>query len=39
MTKIVLGEAVSQNAKGHALGHVCDLGFGDSLWEVPTARG
>ena len=34
-----LGEAVSQNAKGHALGHVCDLGFGDSLWEVPTARG
>ena len=34
-----LGEAVSQNAKGHALGHVRDLGFGDSLWEVPTARG
>ena len=34
-----LGEAVSQNAKGHALGHVCDLGFGDSLWEVPAARG
>ena len=22
-----LGEAVSQNAKGHALGHVYDLGF------------
>ena len=30
------GEAVSQNAKGHALGHVCDLGFDPSL---PTARG
>ena len=34
-----LGEAVAQNAKGHALGHVCDLGIGDSLWSVPTARG
>lgn len=34
-----LGEAVSQNAKGHALGHVRDLGFGESLWTVPTARG
>ena len=30
------GEAVSQNAKGHALGHVCNLGFDPSL---PTARG
>jgi hypothetical protein len=34
-----LGEAVAQNAKGHALGHVCDLSIGDSLWTVPTARG
>ncbi len=34
-----LGESVSQNARGHALGHVCNLGFGDSLWTVPTARG
>ena len=34
-----MGEAVSQNARGHALGHVCDLGLGDSLWEVPAARG
>ncbi|MCB1745155.1 MAG: TauD/TfdA family dioxygenase [Gammaproteobacteria bacterium] len=31
-----LGEAVSQNARGHALGHVCDLGFDASL---PTGRG
>jgi hypothetical protein len=31
-----LGEAVSQNAKGHALGHVCDLGFDPNL---PLARG
>ena len=31
-----LGEAVSQNAAGHALGHVCNLGFDPSL---PTARG
>lgn len=31
-----LGEAVSQNAKGHALGHVCDLGYDPNL---PTARG
>lgn len=31
-----IGEAVSQNAKGHALGHVCNLGFDPSL---PTARG
>ncbi len=31
-----LGEAVSQNAKGHALGHVCNLGFDPTL---PTARG
>jgi hypothetical protein len=31
-----LGEAVSQNARGHALGHVYDLGFDPSL---PTARG
>ncbi len=31
-----LGEAVSQNARGHALGHVCNLGFDPSL---PTARG
>ena len=30
------GEAVSQNAKGHALGHVCNLGFDPTL---PTARG
>lgn len=34
-----LGEAVSQNAKGHALGHVYDLGFAGSLWDIPTARG
>lgn len=34
-----LGEAVSQNAKGHALGHVRDLGLGESLWTTPTARG
>ena len=31
-----LGEAVSQNAKGHALGHVCNLGFDPDL---PTGRG
>lgn len=31
-----LGEAVSQNAKGHALGHVYNLGFDPTL---PTARG
>lgn len=31
-----LGEAVSQNARGHALGHVYDLGFDPAL---PTARG
>lgn len=31
-----LGEPVSQNAKGHALGHVCNLGF-DYL--KPSARG
>jgi hypothetical protein len=31
-----LGEAVSQNARGHALGHVCDLGVDASL---PTGRG
>ena len=31
-----LGEAVSQNSAGHALGHVCNLGFDPSL---PTARG
>ena len=31
-----LGEAVSQNAKGHALGHVYDLGYNPDL---PTARG
>lgn len=31
-----LGEAVSQNARGHALGHVCNLGFDPTL---PTARG
>ena len=31
-----IGEAVSQNARGHALGHVCNLGFDPSL---PTARG
>jgi hypothetical protein len=31
-----LGEAVSQNAKGHALGHVADLGFD---YSQPTARG
>ena len=30
------GEPVSQNAKGHALGHVCDLGVDASL---PTGRG
>lgn len=30
------GEAVSQNARGHALGHVCDLGYNPNL---PTARG
>ncbi len=30
------GEAVSQNARGHVLGHVCNLGFNPSL---PTARG
>ncbi len=34
-----LGEPVSQNAKGHVLGHVRDLGLGESLWTVPTARG
>jgi len=31
-----LGEAVSQNAGGHALGHVADLGFD---YSQPTARG
>ncbi len=31
-----LGEPVSQNAKGHALGHVRDLGFD---YNQPTARG
>jgi len=31
-----LGYAVSQNAKGHALGHVADLGFD---YSQPTARG
>lgn len=31
-----LGEAVSQNAKGHALGHVRDLGFD---YNQPSARG
>lgn len=31
-----LGSAVSQNAKGHALGHVRDLGF---EYSVPSARG
>lgn len=31
-----IGQAVSQNAKGHALGHVCDLGF-DA--DRPLARG
>jgi Taurine catabolism dioxygenase TauD, TfdA family len=31
-----IGEAVSQNAKGHAVGHVCNLGFDPRL---PTARG
>lgn len=31
-----LGEAVAQNAKGHALGHVYDLGFDASK---PTGRG
>jgi len=31
-----LGEAVSQNAKGHVLGHVRDLGF--DYWK-PSARG
>jgi hypothetical protein len=31
-----LGEAVSQNARGHALGHVYNLGFDPTL---PTARG
>ena len=31
-----LGHAVSQNAKGHALGHVADLGFD---YAQPTARG
>ncbi len=31
-----LGRAVSQNAKGHALGHVADLGFD---YSQPTARG
>lgn len=31
-----LGEAVSQNAKGHVLGHVCDLGFD---YTKPSARG
>jgi hypothetical protein len=31
-----LGEAVSQNARGHALGHVADLGFD---YSQPTARG
>ena len=31
-----LGEAVSQNAKGHALGHVYDLGFD---YHQPSARG
>ena len=30
------GQAVSQNAKGHALGHVRDLGFD---YDLPTARG
>lgn len=30
------GETVSQNAKGHALGHVRDLGFD---YDQPTARG
>lgn len=30
------GDAVSQNAKGHVLGHVRDLGFD---YNVPTARG
>ncbi|MDP6342057.1 MAG: TauD/TfdA family dioxygenase [Alphaproteobacteria bacterium] len=31
-----IGEAVSQNAKGHALGHVRDLGFDPN---IPSARG
>jgi len=31
-----LGRAVSQNAKGHALGHVADLGFD---YSQPTSRG
>ena len=31
-----LGEAVSQNAKGHALGHVTDLGF---EYTLPLTRG
>jgi len=31
-----LGKAVSQNAKGHALGHVADLGFD---YSQPTSRG
>jgi hypothetical protein len=31
-----LGEAVSQNARGHALGHVCNLGVDPDL---PTGRG
>ena len=31
-----LGQAVSQNARGHALGHVYNLGFDPTL---PTARG
>jgi hypothetical protein len=31
-----LGEAISQNAKGHALGHVRDLGFD---YSKPSARG
>ena len=31
-----IGAAVSQNAKGHALGHVRDLGF---EYDVPSARG
>jgi hypothetical protein len=31
-----LGRAVSQNAKGHALGHVADLGFD---YSKPTSRG
>jgi hypothetical protein len=31
-----LGKAVSQNARGHALGHVTDLGFD---YSQPTARG